>query len=76
MGHHARSCAFPYLDMNKNALMIVVRNAYFATHRYARKLSATEWGVLIVQDMSAMRFTWNVETGNVRDVRYWLKEEF
>ena len=59
---------------NKNVVKVVVRNSYFPAHRYARKISEAEWEVMIVQEMSAMTFTWNIDSGMARDVRYWMKE--
>ncbi len=76
MGLLAGSRSISVPDMHKNVLKVILRNAYFPVQQYARQLNEGEWDVMIVQEVSAMRFTWNIATGMVSDARYYLKEEF
>ncbi|MGE7778265.1 hypothetical protein ACQKLP_26350 [Chitinophaga sp. NPDC101104] len=68
------AAAFPFFELNRGLLKVVVRNSYFPTHQYARKINALEWEVMVVQEMSATVFTWNTGSGMVGNIRYWMKE--
>ncbi|WP_423737539.1 hypothetical protein [Chitinophaga caseinilytica] len=68
------AAAFPFFEMNRNLLKVVVRNGYFPAHQYARKINDLEWEVMVVQEMSATVFTWNIGSGMVSHVRYWVKD--
>lgn len=73
-GTTLEAAAFPLLDMNKGVMKLVMRNGYFPVHRYARRLNDAEWAVMIIQETTAIAFTWNIASGKVRDARYWVME--
>lgn len=53
----------------------IEENALFGSEHYVKQLTDEEWEVTTVNKSDALRYTWNVAAGRVRNFRYWVKED-
>ncbi|BAV04366.1 hypothetical protein SAMN05421788_11093 [Filimonas lacunae] len=64
-----------YMEMDtKKIINRLQANAMYSSAAYATKLSANEWEVYVVNNADAVRYTWNIQTGHVHNIGFWLKE--
>lgn len=52
----------------------VQNNALFASASYAHPLSTTEWEVWTINEADATYYIWDIRSGYIKKVRYWVKE--
>ena len=60
------------LDM-KDISKRLEQNGLFASNIYTHQLGNNEWEVWTVNAADAMYYIWNIDTGAITKVRYWIK---
>lgn len=58
----------------KEIIRRIQYNIFFPATHYARKLNNDEWEVWSLNDTDAVYYIWNINTGQVRQTRYWVKK--
>jgi hypothetical protein len=68
--------ALSYFQLNaKDYARKVQHNALFGLNSYARRLSDDEWEVWNVGTLDASSYIWDLRSGHVSKIRYWVREE-
>ncbi|MCF6405510.1 hypothetical protein L3C95_21580 [Chitinophaga filiformis] len=68
--------ALSYFELNgKDYARRVQHNAIFGVNSYARRLNDNEWEVWNVGALDASCYIWDLRSGHVSKVRYWLRED-
>jgi hypothetical protein len=71
-----RMSAVSYLQLDaKDYAKRVQRIAIFGTSSYARQLNDNEWEVWNISTFDATCHVWNIRSGYIRNVRYWIRQE-
>ncbi|SHN41031.1 hypothetical protein [Chitinophaga sp. CF418] len=68
--------ALSYFQLNtKDYARRVQHNAIFGLNSYARRLNDNEWEVWNVGALDACCYVWDLMSGHISKVRYWVREE-